>query len=140
MRTAVIALAAVVAGLAFAQSADPLPPKLSGRYNFVGPQGVYNDAVTLTFDAPAVAGKVSGRVSWRGVNCGALDEPFVGTWDGTELRIETTHRANVNTQRPNGQCGSGRATYTLKRMPGSKFEGQVQIEGSPAIATLALAP
>jgi len=140
VKLAVIALALVATGAAFAQSSEPLPLKLFGRWTFAAPEGVLNDAVTLSFDPPAAVGKVTGRVTWRGLSCGALDEPFSGTWDGTELRIETTHRPNVNTQRVNAQCGSGHATYTLKRTAGMKFEGQAQLEGSSAIATMALTP
>ena len=78
---------------------------------------------------------------WRGVGCGAQDEPFKGTWDGSELRIETIHRPNVNTQRMGGQCGTGRVTYALKRKPGEKtFEGEARLEGTSAVATMSVGP
>lgn len=141
MRTAFVALCVLAAGAVSAQSAEPLPAKLSGRWTFMGPAGVFNDVVSLAFDAGAPPGRVAGRATWRGLTCGAQDEPFTGTWDGTELRIDTTHRPNVNAQRMNGSCAQGHAIYVLKRVPGTdRFEGNARVEGLPAVASVTLAP
>ena len=140
-----IVMAALVcvsaAGVVLAQSSDPLPSKLTGRWTAIAPRGTYIDSVSLTVDGHSQPGAVTGRVMWRGVICGAQDEPFTGTWDGTELRVNTTHCPDVNVQRMGGQCGTGRVTCVLRRKPGEKtFEGEGRMEGSATVATISVSP
>ena len=77
----------------------------------------------------------------HGVTCGAQDEPFVGTWNGAELRFESTLRPNVNVTRRNGDCASGRTTYTLTRKADqSAFEGEGLRDGMSVPAQVRLSP
>ncbi len=80
----VIVLAWVALGVstAVAQSADQLPGELSGKWTASTPRGTFIDAVSFTFDGNGQPGPVTGKVTFRGVNCGALDEPLKGSWDG----------------------------------------------------------
>ena len=129
------------AGTVAAQTNDLLPHKLSGRWMARGPNQTFINPVELTFDGDGKPGPVTGRVSWRGVTCGAENEPLAGTWDGRELRMTTTHRANVNVVRLNGQCGDGKTTYVLVRKAGETgFEGQVTSTYSAATATVFVSP
>lgn len=125
-----------VAGLALSCSAtlaqpaaDTLPSKLQGRYTLtVGSGQVFINMFNIVFDAPASPGPVKGRVTWRGVNCGAQDEPFEGTWDGNELRFGMRTYSNVNAQRSNGTCQADPYAIVLKRSPGSAtLEGQLVV-------------
>jgi len=126
MRIATIAaLAGVCAVTATAQSSDQLPGKLSGRWTVTSPRGTFIDTVSFTFESNGTPGPVTGKLTFRGVSCGAQDEPLKGTWDGSELRFESTHRPNVNAQRMDGQCGTGKVIYVLRRNPREKtFEGE----------------
>jgi hypothetical protein len=88
-----------------------------------------------------VPGPVTGRLTTRGVTCGAIDEPMVGTWDGTELRFESKVRPNVNTTRMNADCASGRVTYVLTRKPGqATFEGEANRDGMSTPVQVTLSP
>ena len=109
-----------------AQTAAPLPSKMSGRWTAVVPGGqTFTDTMSVVLDVPATTGPLTGRLTVRGVTCGALDEPLTGTWDGTELRFESRVRPNVNSQRMNGECGTGKTTFVLSRKPGQAvFEGE----------------
>lgn len=120
----------------------PLPSKLSGKWTAVIPGGrTFIDTISLTLDPPNENGRVTGRLTTRGVVCGALDEPLSGTWDGTELRFDSQVRPNVNAQRPNGDCASGRITFVLTRKPGQQsFEGESRRDGAPAPAQISLSP
>jgi hypothetical protein len=130
------------ADLATPQPFAPLPTNLSGRWTYVFAGGrTVVDSVSITFDVLGEQGQVAGRLSHRGVNCGALDEPFTGTWNGAELRIEARMRANVNTARNGGTCPSSNAIYTLKRAAGGDgFAGEVIMEGMTTPAQVTLAP
>jgi len=140
-RTVLSVLLLLAAGAATAQSADPLPGKLAGHWSYMGPDGVFIDTVSIAIDGNGQPGPVTGRVTFRGVNCGAQDEPFTGTWDGSELLVETVHRANVNTRRMGGQCSTGHATYLLRRKPGEKaFEGDGHFDGTSLVVTISLSP
>ena len=131
----------VFASGASAQAGDALPKRLSGRWMFQGPSQTFINPVELTFDGDGKPGALTGRVTYRGIGCGAENEPLTGTWDGRELRITATHRANVNTMRMNGQCGDGKTTYVLMRKPGETgFEGQVTSSYSTATATMSVSP
>jgi hypothetical protein len=91
--------------------------------------------MSMTLDAPVQPGPVTGRLTARGVGCGAENEPLTGTWDGSTLRVESKVYPNVNVQRMNAQCGSGRVTYTLTRKPGqSTFEGEGVRDGMTGAA------
>lgn len=131
----------VFAAVAAAQSGDGLPHKLSGRWTVVGPNQTFVNPVALEFDGDGKPGPITGRATWRGVTCGAQDEPLTGTWDGKELRVVTTHRANTNASRMNGQCGDGKTTYVLTRKPGEKtFEGEARSNYSSSVATISVSP
>lgn len=129
MRPCVLVLGVFVALPALAQSADQLPAKLSGKWVAMSPRGAVVDFFSLEFDGNRGPGGVSGRLTWRGVNCGAKDEPIKATWDGSELVFEATVRPNVNAQRSNGQCHPGPTRFVLKRKPGEQnFEGEARNE------------
>ena len=133
-----VVLCVIGADLA-AQPFESLPRVLSGRWTFFAPGGrTFIDSVSMTFEMTGEQGSASGRLTHRGVNCGALDEPFTGTWDGSVLRIESRLRANVNTTRNGGTCPD-KVVYTLKR-GGKGFEGEVIMDGmsGPAQVSLAL--
>jgi hypothetical protein len=115
---------------------------MKGRWVAVLPNGQsFIDSLSVVLDQPDATGRVTGRLTSRGVTCGALDEPLVGTWDGTELRFESRVKPNVNAQRMNGNCDTGRIEYVLKRKPGdSRFEGQARRDGSPVAVEVTLSP
>jgi hypothetical protein len=97
--------------------------------------------MSIALDVPAAPGPITGRLTSRGVACGAQDEPMTGTWDGTELRLESKVRPNVNTTRMNGDCASGRVTYVLTRKPGQvKFEGEAMRDGLSTPVQVTLSP
>jgi hypothetical protein len=132
---------ATIAGTVAAQSNDVLPHKLSGRWTFQSPNQTFINPVEMTFEGDGKPGPVTGRVTYRGLGCGAENEPLTGTWDGRELRIIAMHRANVNAVRINGQCGDGKTTYVLVRKAGEVgFEGQVTSSYSMATATMSVSP
>lgn len=141
-RTALIGIVLVVfADAALAQANDSLPHKLSGRWTFTGPSQTFINPVTLEFDGDGKPGPITGRMTWRGVTCGAQDEPLTGTWDGTELHFTSLLRANVNAQRMNGQCGDGKTTYVLRRKPGeASFEGDARASFTSAVPTISVSP
>ena len=111
-----------------AQAGDPLPAQLSGRYTFVGPGGAIINPFALVFDGDRKGPSVSGRLTWRGNNCGAQDAPIVASWDGSELRFELQLQPNVNTMRMNGTCVPEPTRFVLKRKPGERgFEGEATL-------------
>lgn len=134
--------AAWLATNVLADDMAPLPKAMSGRYTAVVPgRQTYTDTLSVVLDAPSATGPVTGRLTVRGVTCGAVDEPLTGTWDGTELRFESLVKPNVNAQRPNGQCGNGKITFVLSRKPGqSAFEGESLRDGSPVVVQVKLSP
>ena len=136
-----LALTALAADTA-AQTASDLPKKMSGRWTAVIPgRQTFTDSISVVLDAPAGTGPVSGRLTMRGVTCGAIDEPLTGTWDGNELRFESLVRPNVNAQRPNGDCGNGKVVYVLTRKPGhTAFEGDAQRDGMQTTVQVTLSP
>lgn len=144
MRTLRICLLAAltgVASVALAQLVAPLPKSLSGRWMTIG-GGVtgrtFTDTMSVAFDDPVGIGPVRGRLTSRGVVCGAMDEPLTGTWDGSELRFESQVRPNVNVARKNGDCGTGHISFVLTRKLGrTGFEGESHRDGSTAQITLA---
>ena len=133
----------IFTGMVFAQTAAPLPKAMSGRWTAVIPGGrTFTDTMSIVFDdAPIASGPVTGRLTSRGVTCGAANEPLTGTWDGTELRFESQVRSNVNPQRANGDCGSGRIIFVLTRKAGqATFEGESRRDGMSVPAQITLAP
>jgi hypothetical protein len=75
------------------------------------------------------------------VTCGAQSEPFTGTWDGRELRINLVLRANVNVDRMNADCGDGKIAVVLTREAGEKsFEGDAHASYTPAVPSLTVSP
>ena len=141
-RKLVLLVLAGSAGLVLAQAAAPLPKAMSGRWTAVVPGGrTFTDSLSVVLEVPGGTGPLAGRLTLRGVVCGALDEPLSGTWDGNELRMESHVRPNVNTQRPNGECGTGRITLKLSRKPGqTTFEGEAVRHAAPAPTQVTLAP
>jgi hypothetical protein len=125
-----------------AQVAAPLPKAMSGRWTSVVPGGrTFSDTLSVVLDVPAGTGPVTGRLTLRGVTCGAMDEPLKGTWDGSELRFESLVRPNVNATRSNGECASGRVTFTLVRKPGqTAFDGETHRDGLSFPGQVTLAP
>ena len=103
-RICVAWLLASVAITGFAQTDTRLPASLSGRWTYVGPSGVIVDAFSIAFEGNGTQATVPGKLTWRGMNCGAKDEPIQATWDGTELKFEAVLKANANTQRMQGNC------------------------------------
>lgn len=115
---------ALIHNAAVGQGVERLPSALSGRWTSMGGSQTFIDSLSMAFDGNGEPGPIKGRLTFRGVNCGALDEPLSGTWDGTVLRFQTMHKPGINTQRLGGSCGDGIVTYELKRSPGNKaFEG-----------------
>lgn len=124
----------VIAGAAVAQVADSLPAALSGRWTATGPTGVFVDSFSIVFEGTRAPGTVPGRLNWRGVSCGAKDEPIQASWDGVELRFEAVLKSDTNTQRAGGRCPSEAWRWVLKRKPGERtFEGEAR---NPAAAAL----
>lgn len=129
--------------LVTATTPEPLPASLSGRWTFVPPGGrAAIDSWSARFEGSTAPGPIKGKVTWRGRGCGAQDEPFAGTWDGTELRFRFTARPNVNTQIVNATyCGEGRTDVVLQRKPGSNsFEGRATQNDGPAVIELTASP
>jgi hypothetical protein len=142
VRNVVYLVSATTAGIALAQTAAPLPASMSGRWTAVVPGNrTFTDSLSVVLNVPGGTGPLTGRLTLRGVTCGAQDEPLTGTWDGTELRMESQVRPNVNAQRANGECGTGRLTFKLTRKPGqASFEGEALRDASPAPSQVTLAP
>jgi hypothetical protein len=125
-----------------AETAAPLPKTMSGRWTAVVPgRQTFTDTMSVVLDVPATTGPLAGHLTLRGVTYGAIDEPLTGTWDGTELRFESQVRPNVNAQRMNGECGTGKVTFALSRKPGQAvFEGESRRDASPVPSQVTLAP
>lgn len=122
-----------------AQASEPLPERLSGRYTFVGPGGTIINPFTLVFDGDRKGPAISGRLTWRGNNCGAQDAPIAATWDGTELKFELQLQSNVNAMRMNGPCVQEPTRFVLKRKPGERgFEGEATLRA--VVVTMVAAP
>jgi hypothetical protein len=137
-----VTIVALAAGAALAQTVLPLPKVMQGTWTAVVPNvRTFTDTFAVTLDDPAPSGALTGRLTLRGIGCGAVDEPLTGTWDGVLLRMESVVRPNVNAQRQNGQCGNGRVTFVLKRKTGQTgFEGESTRDGSPLPSQITLGP
>ena len=142
IRYLILPIAISATAVVFAQSVAPLPKALSGRWTAVVPGNkTFTDAMSVVFDDPVQSGPVTGKLTSRGVTCGAQNEPLTGTWDGTVLRMESKVYPNVNAQRPNGECGTGRINYVLTRKPGEPtFEGEAVRDGMALASQVTLAP
>ena len=145
MRLRIFVLLALpaVAATAFADENAPLPTKMNGHWTAVVPgRQTYMDSLSVVLVPPSNGtGPVTGQLTLHGVTCGAIDEPLTGSWNGTELRLVSKVHPNVNSQRPNGQCGNGALTFDLKRRPGqSVFEGESTRDGSPITSQVTLSP
>ena len=130
------------AGTVLAQAAAPLPASMSGRWTAVVPGNrTFTDSLSVVLNVPGGTGPLTGRLTLRGIVCGASDEPLTGTWDGSELRLESQVRPNVNALRANGDCGTGRITFKLARKPGqTAFEGEALRDASSVPSQVTLAP
>ena len=139
---ALLVLTVIFTAIVLAQTIAPLPKIMSGRWTAVIPGGrTFTGTMSVVLHVPAGMGPLTGRLTSRGVTCGAVDEPLTGTWDGNELRFESQVRPNVNAQRSNGECGTGRVTYVLTRKSGqTTFEGESRRDAAPAPAQITLAP
>ena len=94
--------------------------------------------MSVAIDGDGAPGNVTGRLTLRANNCGALEEPFKGTWDGSELRFEATLRANANTQRSDMDCPADATKFVLVRKPGQTgFEGEASASSGTFQVTLA---
>lgn len=131
-----------ISQIALGQTPDRLPGKLDGSWTFTSSAGVFTNKVSLTFDGSGEPGPVSGRLTFHGGTCGAQDEPFKGTWNGRELRLETRHHANVNTTRVNGNCPADVPTiYVLRRdSADNSFRGEITREGTPGASQVTVSP
>lgn len=139
-RLARLAGAAIALVAAVHAQGEPLPPSLGGQWTVLAAGGrTFVDRWQASIDPPGAPGPVRGRFSWRAPNCGALDEPLEGSWDGRELVFTTTLRPNVNTANKDRDCGDGRLAVKLRRKPGDRsFEGEASFRD--VTATLAGAP
>jgi len=73
----------------------------------------------------------------------ALPSAMSGRWISVVPggRTFTDRRSVVNARRTNGECGTGRVTFTLARKPGqSAFEGELQRDAAPVPSQVTLAP
>jgi hypothetical protein len=132
---------ATVAGLAAAQATDPLPKRLSGHWTFASPSKTFVNSAAFDFEGDGRTGPITGKLNWHGVTCGAQDEPIAGTWDGHALRVTGILRANVNSDRMNGQCGDGKVTFTLVRKAGERdFEGEARADYTDAVPKILVSP
>lgn len=130
-------------GVVLAQTIAPLPKMMSGRWTSVQPTGrTYTGTWSVVLEIPPEGtGPITGRMTSGGGNCGALDEPLVGTWDGNELRIESRLRPNVNATRANADCGTGRTVTILTRKPGQTgFEGETRLDWTTVPSQVTLSP
>ena len=121
---------------------EALPSSLSGRWTYLAPNGrAMIDTWTLRIDSGGAPGPFKATLNWRGTNCGAKDEPVSGTWNGSELRFEGQLKPNANTLNANGNCGSGRAEWVLKRKAGTAaFEGEASMNDRAVVVTVTAAP
>ena len=137
-RRFVLIVSLAVSASVWAQVVAPLPKTMNGRWTFVG-RHTSSEVMSVVIDGDGAPGNIAGRLTLRANNCGALDEPFKGTWNGAELHFEATLRSNVNTQRSNMECPADATKFVLTRKPGQTgFEG----EGSASTGTfqVTLAP
>jgi hypothetical protein len=81
------------------------------------------------FIFPGAKGTIEGRLTHHGFNCGAKDEPMTGSFDGSELRLVSRLRADVNVKNAGKDCGSGKTTWTLQKQKKGGFEGKGVWEG-----------
>jgi hypothetical protein len=122
-----VLLLATITSLAHSQSESSLPATLAGRWSWTGPGGNVTESFALTFEGPRTPGSVQGRFTWRGVTCGAKDEPIQAQWDGTILKFEAVLKSDINTQRSNGRCGPEPGRWELKRKSDGSFEGEGRV-------------
>jgi hypothetical protein len=135
-------LSATIGTVAFGQSGVELPAKLAGRWTVISPTkptDIYTDHFSLTFEDPRTPGTVQGRLNWRGVNCGAKNEPIQALWDGTELKFEAILKADTNTQRSYGKCVAEPVRWVMKRKDDGSFEGQGHAPNN-IVATVTASP
>jgi hypothetical protein len=134
-RAAIVAM--ITASSLCAQALAPLPINMNGKWTFLGKR-TSSDVMSVVIDGDGAPGKITGRLTLRANNCGALDEPFQGTWDGTTLRFDALLRSNVNTQRSNMDCPSDATKFVLARKPGQAgFEGEASASTGTFQVTLA---
>lgn len=118
----VMALSTAAMSSFHALAADPLPAKLSGTWFGLGQGGgTRNFEVSLVVEKQEPDGTVEGKLTRWGFGCGAKDEPFKGTFDGTTLSFRSMSRANVNASRRDGTCDEDE--YVLKRGADGSFDG-----------------
>ena len=128
---------------ALVQPSEPLPTSLSGRWTLVPSGGrTINESWSVRFEGSRAAGAIKGKVTWRGRGCGAQDQPFDGSWDGTELKFRFIARPNENVQVLNATtCGEGTTDVVLRRKPsGASFDGQANFNNGAAILDVTASP
>lgn len=127
MRPIFFGLASILifqAGISTCALAEPLPTNMSGSWSGATGGGMKQRSfqVWIVITKQDADGTVEGTVTRHGNGCGAKDEPFKGTYDGTTLRFTSMSRANVNALQANGTCGEDE--YIAKRSAdGKSFEG-----------------
>ena len=125
----IASLAAAITCSVWAQTGEPLAKNMSGRWIFLGKR-TNSDVMSVALEGDGAPGAITGRLTLRGSNCGALDEPFKGTWDGVELRFSALLRSNVNARRANMECAADATQFVLTRKP-----GQAALEGNASAST-----
>jgi hypothetical protein len=83
---------------------EKLPPEIFGRWTLTNSTAIFNEPFSIAFDGSRGPETVSGRLAWRGIMCGAKDEPIQAQWDGPEFRFEAVLKPDTNTQRSYGTC------------------------------------
>jgi hypothetical protein len=134
--TRTLGVAIVLGCASVAQAADPLPGALNGNWMGTGTGGGQNNyEVKLVIDKQSPDGAVEGRITRWGRGCGAQNEPFKGTYDGTTFKFTSPARANVNTRVMGGDCKEDE--WILKRASdGKSFEGTMGDVGVPKWSVL----
>lgn len=139
-RAVVLALSLTALPEAFA--AEPLPKSMDGRWAATLSSGQQIGNIwSLSVEKQDASGTLQGKLSYYGTFCGAKDEPMTGSFDGSELRITSSLRANTNTDRAGGQCGTGKASWILRKQQGRHlFEGEGRLEGVAVTTRVYLNP
>jgi hypothetical protein len=55
---------------------EKLPPEISWRWTLTNSMAIFNEPLSIAFDGSRGPETVSGRLAWRGIMCGAKDEPI----------------------------------------------------------------
>jgi hypothetical protein len=117
-----LAVLALLAGaLPDVAAQDKVPAKMSGKWSGTTPaKGTpFGGSWSIVVDKQGPDGSVEGKVTWEGRTCGMDDEPFTGSFDGTQLTIVAQFRDKF----PNANCPKSR--LVLQKKGTSDFEGTI---------------